>query len=142
MEMRYVVGMFECKNKYWLIWCELFEYFLASIKPVFSHSYMLHIHVAHVSSYVAGIDRIQDYYDSTTGWSYLEELYKFVDNGMEDDAFIDAVSNIAARGCHIYPCSKTPAIDTDRFLYGLERKINVKNIIKVNILLHNGLHSP
>ena len=90
----------------------------------------IHLFLAR-SHFAAGIDRVQDYYDSTLGWSYMEELYKFADGGMEDMAFVDAVSNIAARGCHAYPCSNTDAIETDRFMYGLERKMNVKNIIKV-----------
>eukprot|EP00571_Detonula_confervacea_P012972 CAMPEP_0172305388 /NCGR_PEP_ID=MMETSP1058-20130122/6691_1 /TAXON_ID=83371 /ORGANISM="Detonula confervacea, Strain CCMP 353" /LENGTH=1217 /DNA_ID=CAMNT_0013016979 /DNA_START=73 /DNA_END=3723 /DNA_ORIENTATION=+ len=85
--------------------------------------------------YVVGmfewIDKVQDYWDSTVGYSYKDELYKFVDNGMVDDMFISQVSHIVARGCHVYPCSSTSAVDTNRFLYGLERKMNFKNIIKL-----------
>ena len=75
------------------------------------------------------IDRVQDYYDSNTGWSYQDELYKFVDDGLDNDVFIDSVSNIIARGCHIYPCSGSSSVDTNRLLYGLERRIHFKNII-------------
>ena len=32
------------------------------------------------------------------GWNYLDELKLFVDHGMKDDAFIDAVSGIVNRG--------------------------------------------
>ena len=32
------------------------------------------------------------------GWIYLDELKLFVDHGMKDDAFIDAVSGIVNRG--------------------------------------------
>jgi len=90
--------------------------------------------------YVVGmfewIDRVQDYFDSTLGWSYEDELYKFVDNGMEDDVFIDSVSNIVSRGCHSahnLPCSPSTyyQVNTNRFLYGLERRTNFKNIIKL-----------
>lgn len=35
------------------------------------------------------------------GWKYLDELQKFVEEGMQDgDAFINAVSGIVNRGCH------------------------------------------
>ena len=75
------------------------------------------------------IDRVQDYYDSSRKWSYMEELYRFVDSGMEGDFFVDSVSNIMARGCHDEPCTSSYSIETDRFLYGLERRMNFKNII-------------
>ena len=39
------------------------------------------------------------------GWSYLTELHKFVDGGMTDTRFIDAVSGIVNRGCHNPPCA-------------------------------------
>lgn len=90
--------------------------------------------------YVVGmfewIERVQDYYDSTLGWSYKEELYKFVDNGMDNDVFVDSVSNIVVRGCHLsdnYPCSASTytSVDTNRFLYGRERRTNFKNIIRL-----------
>ena len=90
--------------------------------------------------YVAGlfewIERVQDYYDSTLDWSYKDELYKFVDEGMNNDAFVDAVSNIVVRGCHLsdrQPCSASThaAVDTKRFLYGRERRINFKNILRL-----------
>ena len=91
----------------------------------------------HVVGLFEWIDRVQAYYESTTSWSYKDEIYKFVDGGFDDDSFIDEVSNVVARGCHLGgtasgACSSVAtAIDTDRFLYGLERKMNFKNIIKL-----------
>ena len=80
---------------------------------------------------------MQDYYDSVDEWSYKDELYKFVDSGMDDDVFIDAVSNIVARGCHksIHSeCSSpTMSVETNRFLYGIERRMHFKNIIRVSV---------
>lgn len=90
--------------------------------------------------YVAGmfewIDRVQDYYDSTLDWSYRDELYKFVDSGLDDDSFIDSVSNIVTRGCHVSHASQCSAstytsIQPDQFLYGFERRRNFKNIIQL-----------
>ena len=50
--------------------------------------------------------------------------------------FIDAVSNIAARGCHKpinSECSSSvTSVDANRFLYGPERRIHFKNIIRVS----------
>ena len=89
------------------------------------------------TSPLSQIDRVQDYYDSTEEWSYQDELYKFVDGGYDDDMFIDAVSNIAARGCHKpsgLSCSGVGSVETNRFLYGLERRMHFKNIIRVSFV--------
>lgn len=38
------------------------------------------------------IDQVQPY--NVGGWNYIDELHKFVDGGMEGQAFIDSVSGI------------------------------------------------
>eukprot|EP00585_Thalassiosira_rotula_P010893 CAMPEP_0196140386 /NCGR_PEP_ID=MMETSP0910-20130528/7307_1 /TAXON_ID=49265 /ORGANISM="Thalassiosira rotula, Strain GSO102" /LENGTH=661 /DNA_ID=CAMNT_0041401237 /DNA_START=34 /DNA_END=2019 /DNA_ORIENTATION=+ len=48
-------------------------------------------------------ERVQRY--NTDGWSYEDELFKFYDNGMTDDSFIDAVGRVFSRGCHAEGCS-------------------------------------
>lgn len=45
-------------------------------------------------------DRIQTYIDPSTGWNYLDELKKFVNDGMVDTEFIQSVVNIVTRNCH------------------------------------------
>ncbi|KAL3786229.1 hypothetical protein HJC23_002480 [Cyclotella cryptica] len=77
------------------------------------------------------IDRVQSYYNSTSEWEYLTQIYKFVDGGMTDESFIEAVNNIVARGCHLPPCSSALSIKSDRYLFGFERKQNVFNILKL-----------
>lgn len=77
------------------------------------------------------IDRVQDYFDSSANWIYMRELYKFVDGGMSDDSFIEKVNLILARGCHVYPCSSYFAVESDRFLYSMEKKTNFRNILKL-----------
>lgn len=77
------------------------------------------------------IDRVQDYYDSALEWRYMTELYKYVDGGMSDDSFIEKVNLIFARGCHFYPCSGYTAVESDRFLYSMEKKMNFRNILKL-----------
>ena len=44
------------------------------------------------------VQDVQDYDEG--GWNYINELRNFVDGGMVDDAFINAVSGIVNRGCH------------------------------------------
>ena len=76
----------------------------------------------------------QDYYDSSVDFDYIDELYRFVDGGMSNDAFVEQVSNILARGCHVHPCpptSFTSPVKTDRFLHGPQRRQNVKNAIRL-----------
>ena len=61
-----------------------------------------------------------------------------MDGGYDDDMFIDAVSNIAARGCHKpsgLSCSGVGSVETNRFLYGLERRMHFKNIIRVSLFM-------
>ena len=48
------------------------------------------------------IESLQSYNEG--GWNYLEQLHNFVDNGMGDHSFINAVSGIVNRGCHNPPC--------------------------------------
>jgi len=62
------------------------------------------------------MESVQQYNEG--GWNYMEELRKFVDGGLKDRGFIDAVSGIVNRGCHNPPCG-TGAVDG-----GTERNAN------------------
>lgn len=75
------------------------------------------------------MESVQNY--NVGGWSYLDELHKFVDGGFTDRKFIDSVSGIVNRGCHNPPCG-TGAVDG-----GNERN---NNFIKA--LLTFGLIDP
>ena len=44
------------------------------------------------------IQDVQSY--NKDGWYFMTELHKFVNNGMVDMSFIDAISGIVNRGCH------------------------------------------
>lgn len=44
------------------------------------------------------ISEVQPY--DRGGWSYINELHRFVNGGMVGDDFINAVSGIVNRGCH------------------------------------------
>jgi len=68
------------------------------------------------------ISEVQRY--DNGGWNYINELHKFVDGGLEGDAFINAVSGIVNRGCHNPPCG-TGALDG-----GPERAQNFFDIVK------------
>jgi len=46
---------------------------------------------------------VQDY--NIDGWYYKTQLHKFVNSGMKDMSFIDAISGIVNRGCHNPPCA-------------------------------------
>lgn len=61
-------------------------------------------------------------YDSD-GWNYMTKLHEFVDGGMTDMSFIDAVSGVVNRGCHNPPCGTGP-LDG-----GAERKDNFKSVL-------------
>jgi len=52
------------------------------------------------------VESLQSY--EKNGWTYMEELHKFVDGGMSDTSFINAVSGIVNRGCHDPPCGTGP----------------------------------
>ena len=47
------------------------------------------------------VESLQSY--NREGWDYISELKKFVDNGLQGNNFIDAVSAIVNRGCHSPP---------------------------------------
>jgi hypothetical protein len=48
--------------------------------------------------------RVQSY--NQNGWGYIPELINFVDGGMVDDSFIEAISGILMRGCHDDSCGE------------------------------------
>ena len=68
------------------------------------------------------ISEVQTYDEG--GWNYIEQLHKFVDNGMNGVAFINAVSGIVNRGCHNPPCG-TGALDG-----GPERAANFFDVVE------------
>lgn len=64
---------------------------------------------------------VQDY--DVEGWSYRARLRAFVDGGMTDTSFIDAVSGIVNRGCHNPPCGTGP-VDG-----GADRRANFETVL-------------
>jgi hypothetical protein len=77
------------------------------------------------------IDRVQSYYHANTEWQYMNELYKFVDGGMRDEAFIDSVNRIVATNCHLVSCDLVTSIKADSYRYGFEKKQNMVNILRL-----------
>ena len=65
--------------------------------------------------WVAGLfywmSSVQPY--ESEGWRYLEQLRAYVDGGMVDGGFINAVSGIVNRGCHNPPCATGPVDGAD-----------------------------
>ena len=49
------------------------------------------------------IESLQSY--DSNDWNYIEQLHAFVDGGLSDPGFINAVSGIVNRGCHNPPCA-------------------------------------
>jgi len=56
-----------------------------------------------IAGFFYWMESVQSY--NQQGWYYLAELHKFVDEGMTNTNFIDAVSGIVNRGCHNPPCA-------------------------------------
>ncbi len=48
------------------------------------------------------MESLQSY--NVRGWNYMKRLHEFVDGGLQDPSFINAVSGIVNRGCHDPPC--------------------------------------
>lgn len=67
------------------------------------------------------VESLQSYDEG--GWNYMSELHKYVDQGMTDDSFINAVSGIVNRGCHNPPCGTGP-VDGSH-----ERATNFENVL-------------
>jgi hypothetical protein len=59
-----------------------------------------------IAGFFYWMESVQSY--NQGGWYYLDELHKFVDGGMIDNSFIDAVSGIVNHGCHNPPCATGP----------------------------------
>ena len=75
------------------------------------------------------VESLQSYNETGSGnggdWNYIEQLKKYVDNGMNGDDFINAVSGIVNRGCHDPPCA-TGDVDGS-----YERRQNFKKVLNV-----------
>jgi len=54
-----------------------------------------------ITAFFEWVERIQSYPD----WDYIYNLQQFVDGGMQNYDFVDAVSSIFTRGCHSPNCS-------------------------------------
>jgi len=55
-----------------------------------------------IAGFFYWMNEVQQY--NKDGWNYITELHKYVDEGMQGDDFINAVSGIVNRGCHNPPC--------------------------------------
>jgi len=79
-----------------------------------------------ISGFFYWLNSVQDYADAD-GWSYLTELKKWTDAGMNtaDTSFIDGASGIVNRGCYNPPACGTGDLDA-----GDERANNFKTVLK------------
>lgn len=78
--------------------------------------------------------RVETYVDPNTGWSYMEELKSFVDNGMIGNDFIDAVTNIVTKKCHnVVLCADTWGNDPDKDYFEQDRRSNFRKLM-TNVL--------
>lgn len=50
-------------------------------------------------------DRVQSYVDSTSGFTYANQLKEFTNNGMQGTEFIESVNNIVMWNCHDALCA-------------------------------------
>jgi hypothetical protein len=72
--------------------------------------------------------RVQSY--NQGGWGYIPELIKFVDGGMVDDSFIEAISGILIRGCHDDSCGEViPSYErTNNFKMILDEVFDISDL--------------
>ncbi|KAL7428334.1 hypothetical protein ACHAXH_002848 [Discostella pseudostelligera] len=61
-----------------------------------------HSELKWIAGFFYWMNEVQEYDEG--GWNYINELRSFVDGGMVDEGFINAVSGIVNRGCHNPPC--------------------------------------
>ena len=74
-------------------------------------------------------DRIQSYVHPTSGWNYMDELKAFVDGGMEDGSFVNAVINIVTRNCHDNTCPDRWVLDKENNVFEANRMEHFRKII-------------
>jgi predicted chitinase len=83
----------------------------------------LHKELKWVAGLFYWINSVQAYKEGD--FDYVTELHKFVENGMEGDSFINAVSGIVNRGCHNPPCGAGPVDGAD------ERAANFRKVLAI-----------
>jgi len=77
------------------------------------------------------IYRVQSY--EADGWSYMEALQKFVDNGFVDDdyeryPFFDTVSSVFVRDCHENKCSNLQITKKDARKFNFEKVMEIMKV--------------
>jgi hypothetical protein len=72
--------------------------------------------------------RVQSY--NQNGWGFIPQLIKFVDGGMVDESFIEALSGILIRGCHDDSCGEIePSYErTKNFKMILEEVFDIQDL--------------
>ncbi|KAL3785064.1 hypothetical protein ACHAW5_001764, partial [Stephanodiscus triporus] len=83
-----------------------------------------HVELKWIAGMFYWIRSLQTY---DNGWNYMDNLKSFVQGGLQDDSFIDAVSGIVNRGCHSPPCS----FGSEPLDGGEERKENFKKVLGI-----------
>ena len=74
-------------------------------------------------------DRVQSYVDLNSGWEYLDQLKKFVDEGMVDEEFVNGVINIVTRNCHDDSCGDRRHLDEENDVFEGSRLDNFRRIV-------------
>eukprot|EP00578_Thalassiosira_sp_NH16_P013194 CAMPEP_0181125170 /NCGR_PEP_ID=MMETSP1071-20121207/26891_1 /TAXON_ID=35127 /ORGANISM="Thalassiosira sp., Strain NH16" /LENGTH=815 /DNA_ID=CAMNT_0023210563 /DNA_START=54 /DNA_END=2498 /DNA_ORIENTATION=- len=93
-----------------------------------------HTELKWIAGFFYWMKDVQNYNDD--GWYYETELHKFVNSGMKDDSFIDAISGIVNRGCHNPPCA-TGEVDGL-----LDRRANFHKVLAVFKLPSSSARPP
>merc|ERR1712151_154365 len=80
-----------------------------------------------IAGFFYWLNSVQPYVDANDGWTYLTELKRWVDGGMNtgDTDFINGASGIVNRGCH-----NPPNCGTGELHGGPERIANFKDVLK------------
>lgn len=68
----------------------------------------MHTELRWIAGMFYWMESVQTY--NVGGWNYIDSLQKFVDGGLVDRSFINAVSGIVNRGCHNPPCGGTGGV--------------------------------
>jgi len=74
-----------------------------------------------ITAFFEWVERIQSYPD----WDYIDNLQQFVDGGMQNYEFVDAVSSIFTRGCHSPNCSFLEVT------MKVKRQENLKSVLRI-----------
>ncbi len=88
--------------------------------------------VAGLFYWMSSVQEYSDISGTYNGWTYIDELKQFVDDGMVSNSFIDAVSGIVNRGCPAQTCPSGVVHEAENRRDNFSKVLDIMGVKDIN----------